>query len=313
MATAASRKRSPTSASRSAAPGYRIGAAARLTGISPHSLRMWERRYGAFATARSEGGDRLYSERDIQRLRLVRRLLERGHSIGQLARLPARELSRLLEQEMPAPSTLQAFGDRFLASIAAMDLLAAEAELSRALAASSTRQFALELVPELLREVGRRWQSGDICVAHEHAASALVRSQLGALLHTYAAPGDAPSLVAATLEGELHELGALLVSLIAAMNGWHASYLGPSLPVEECVRAVKQSGARALAISSVVAEPKQLRTQLGKLARGLPGRVEILLGGAAAGALAQLPPRVHAFARLDELDRFLRDSRSASA
>lgn len=303
MATSASAKHSPTSAPERPTPGYRIGAASRLTGISSHSLRMWERRYGTLATGRSQGGNRLFSERDVARLRLVRRLLERGHSIGQIAQLPLAKLERMLDDGAP---TSHAARDRFLASIAAMDLPAAEADLARALAASSAREFALELVPDLLTEVGDRWASGQLCVAHEHAASALVRSQLGALLHTFAAPADAPLLVAATLEGELHELGALLVALVAAMNGWHASYLGPSLPVEECVRAATQSGAQAVAISAVSAAPKALRAELAALARALPERVELLVGGAAAAAVPRLPPRVRVFKQIDELDRYLR-------
>ncbi len=303
MATSASAKPSPTSVPERTVTGYRIGAASRLTGIPAHSLRMWERRYGTLATGRSQGNNRLFSEQDVARLRLVRRVLERGHSIGQIAQLAPAALERLLADQAP---TTHAARDRFLSSIAAMDLPAAEAELARALAASSTREFALELVPDLLTEVGKRWADGKLCVAHEHAASALVRSQLGALLHTYAAPADAPLLVAATLEGELHELGALLVALVAATNGWHASYLGPSLPVAECVRAASQSGAQALAVSAVAAEPKALRAQLGQLARALPARVELLVGGAAAGAITRLPPRIHMFKELGELDRYLR-------
>lgn len=289
-------------------PGYRIGAVSRLTGISTHALRMWERRYGSFATARSPGGNRLYSDQDVARLRHVRRLLERGHSIGQIATLGSEQLQRLLAEEQDGGDAQgrRAARDRFLASIGAMDLSAAEADLSRALAASSAREFTLDLVPDILTEIGSRWESNRLCVAHEHAASALVRNQLGALLHTFAAPPDAPSLVAATLEGELHELGALLVALVAAMNGWHASYLGPSLPVAECVRAVKQSGARALALSAVTGEPKALGAALAKVARALPARVELLVGGAASARVSRLPARVRRFDRLDELDRFLR-------
>ncbi|MDL1950237.1 MerR family transcriptional regulator, partial [Acidobacteria bacterium ACD] len=45
-------------------PRHRIGAVARLTGISTHALRVWERRYGTLKPQRSDGGDRLYSDGD---------------------------------------------------------------------------------------------------------------------------------------------------------------------------------------------------------------------------------------------------------
>ena len=66
---------------------YRIGTAARLAGVSTHALRVWERRYGVPAPDRSQGGARLYSEQEVRRLRLLKRAVDRGHAIGQIAHL----------------------------------------------------------------------------------------------------------------------------------------------------------------------------------------------------------------------------------
>ena len=67
--------------------GYRIGAVAKLTGISPDALRIWERRYGCIVPLRSPGGGRLYSADDIARLQLMKLLVDRGDSIGAVATL----------------------------------------------------------------------------------------------------------------------------------------------------------------------------------------------------------------------------------
>src|SRR5512141_2772591 len=87
----------PTS-TESQTPRYPVRLVALRTGLTPHVLRAWERRYGVVSPARTEGGQRLYSDLDIERLRLLRRLTDRGHAIGRIASLPIPELARLNEE-----------------------------------------------------------------------------------------------------------------------------------------------------------------------------------------------------------------------
>ena len=90
-------------------PQYPIRAVARRTGLTPHVLRAWERRYGAVEPARSGGGGRLYSNADILRFRLLARLVREGHAIGQVAHLPTdelvkwRSLTGRRRQDSPSP------------------------------------------------------------------------------------------------------------------------------------------------------------------------------------------------------------------
>src|SRR4051794_35592575 len=84
----------------STVPRYPVRLVASRTGLSAHVLRAWERRYGVVSPTRSEGGQRLYSDFDIERLLRLRRLAERGHSIGRIAAL---ELSELVELEKAMP------------------------------------------------------------------------------------------------------------------------------------------------------------------------------------------------------------------
>ncbi|HVJ18482.1 MAG TPA: MerR family transcriptional regulator, partial [Polyangiaceae bacterium] len=86
---------------------YRIGTVARLAGLTTHVIRVWERRYGAPAPVRSARGTRLYSELDVERLRLLKRAVDRGHAIGRVASLPSEELVRLTQ----APAAVAANGD----------------------------------------------------------------------------------------------------------------------------------------------------------------------------------------------------------
>ena len=86
---------------------YRSGSAARLAGIPVETLRVWERRYGIVGPAASEGGQRRYSPADVRRLALVKHLVDLGHPIGVVARMPDGELAamRNLERPLPPPNT----------------------------------------------------------------------------------------------------------------------------------------------------------------------------------------------------------------
>src|SRR5919112_1464562 len=79
-------------------PKYPVRLVALRTGLTPHVLRAWERRYGVVSPARTMGGQRLYSDFDIERLRLLRRLTHRGHAIRWIASLPVAELAKLDEE-----------------------------------------------------------------------------------------------------------------------------------------------------------------------------------------------------------------------
>ncbi len=75
---------------------YSIGVAARMTGTSVHTLRMWERRYKLLSGRRTQGGQRAYTLADIDHLKLLKALTNKGVRIGDIAKLPVNQLMSLL-------------------------------------------------------------------------------------------------------------------------------------------------------------------------------------------------------------------------
>jgi len=286
---------------------YRIGIVARMSGVAPHTIRVWERRYGAVTPDRSDGGGREFSDEDVTRLRMLKRATDAGHSIGQVANLPDEDLRRLLT-DSPAP-TLEPSADaerirhRFLDAILSLDSVFAEQLLSRAAIVLSSRELVYQMVAPLLEEIGERWDRGELRVAHEHAATSLLRNLLGALIRLHVPEVDAPTAVAATLPGERHELGALMAAMLAAVRGWRVVYLGADMPLEELVHGVRRTRAEALLLS-VVCDPGDARELLEELRARLPDGTQLLVGGRAA---PEAPPdRVERIADLQELERRLR-------
>jgi len=81
------------------AVSYRSGVAARLAGIPVETLRVWERRYSVIGPRLSLHGQRLYSAADVERLTLIKRLIDMGHPIGVIAGLPGPALATMLDTE----------------------------------------------------------------------------------------------------------------------------------------------------------------------------------------------------------------------
>jgi DNA-binding transcriptional MerR regulator/methylmalonyl-CoA mutase cobalamin-binding subunit len=284
-------------------PRYPVRLVALRTGLSPHVLRAWERRYGVVAPSRSEGGQRLYSELDVERLRRLRSLSERGHSIGPIAKLTLEQLTRLDENAVaegarastPAAGEPDAHEDAVTTQELTLAALRATREfaprdlqvlLERAAVTLGVPAFLDQVVTPVLRAIGHGWTVRSVSVGQEHMATAVIRRVLGWLLGMYEAGPDAPRIVVATPPGETHEMGALMVAVSAAAEGWAVTYLGPDLPIAELLAAARQTGARAVGLSIVDRNGRdEAAAVLGQIREGLPASVSLLVGGAAAGDL----------------------------
>jgi DNA-binding transcriptional MerR regulator/methylmalonyl-CoA mutase cobalamin-binding subunit len=271
-----------------------IGIVARRTGLKPDLIRAWERRYGAVAPGRSDTRRRFYSDADIDRLQLLRRVVETGRAIGQVANLPNAELEELIAAEpsmAPAPpllangETAEAFLELCLAAARRLDVAELELHLERASVALSRNNLLERLMVPLLHQLGELWQRGELRPSHEHLASAVVRSFLGGMYRACDTPATAPHLLSTTPSRQRHELGALIVAAMAAGEGWKATYLGPDLPPEEIAAAARERGARAVALSLVYPpDDPLLGDDLRRLRRLLPSTTALIIGGRASQA-----------------------------
>lgn len=274
------------------ASSFSIQAAAERTGLTPHVIRAWERRYRAIEPERSAGHHRLYSEADIERLAMLSRAVREGHSIGTIARLPIDEVRALLTNPSP-PMHLDknatdndpaaSFREDALDATARFDSPALDNVLRNALLTLGHQGLLRRAVAPLAQEIGERWRTGEFTAAHEHFFTASVKVFLGELTRQFATPLAAPRIIVATPTGQLHELGAVMAAATAANLGWRPIYLGPSLPAHEIAGAALRNQAEAVALSIVYPEDDpDLPRELTDLSRFLPEDTRILAGGRAA-------------------------------
>jgi DNA-binding transcriptional MerR regulator/methylmalonyl-CoA mutase cobalamin-binding subunit len=287
--------------SREAGVTYALGAVARLTALSPHVLRAWERRYGAISPLRTAGGTRRYRESDVARLRLLAEATRAGHRIGDIARLSDAELRHRNAAGPEAEPRPQL--QRILAAIDRLDADETERLLGLQLAALGSRGFVEAVVEPLLREVGERWAADRLCVASEHLASTSIRNLLGGALRRASHTSRNSPILFTTLGGERHELGVLSCAVIAVDLGANAIYLGPDLPVDEVVAATRATRAIAVAVSTSRCTPARQRERaVRQLRLGLPSDVALWLGGTGSGDIA-LPALVERIEAIGEFEQ----------
>jgi DNA-binding transcriptional MerR regulator len=255
----------------------RIGELARRTGVATDLLRAWERRYGLLAPTRTEGGYRLYSAADVQRVRRMRELLAGGLSAAQAAR-EAMGAQAPVGDVAPATASVE-----LRAALLGLDDARAHAALDRLLAAYSAPAVLNDVVLPLLHELGAGWERGEISVAQEHFASSLLRGRLLGLARGWDR-GSGPRAVLACPPGERHDLGLVIFGLALRDHGWRITFLGADTPVDTLVDTVRRFGPEALVLA--VTDPARLEG-VAETAVGLTGvETAIWLGGAAAAELA---------------------------
>lgn len=267
---------------------FPVKAAAELTGLTPATLRAWERRHGVVVPHRDAKGRRVYDAAMVERLARLHRLIDRGHAIGQLAGLEDAALERLLQEGRHAGyGDVDGLPDQMLDAIADYRVDAFDRELSVAIATLPLAVLIARVVGPLLREVGVRWSDGRLAIAQERLVSSLLRARLLSVLDQHPRERQ-PRVLFATLPGERHELGLIGAALHACDAGVPVLYLGTELPAEELARVATRLHARGVAVSSM--DPGQARVALEQLRRldaSLEPGVAVWLGGANARYLAE--------------------------
>jgi DNA-binding transcriptional MerR regulator/methylmalonyl-CoA mutase cobalamin-binding subunit len=271
---------------------YPIRIVAERTGLTPAAIRAWERRYAIVAPSRSDGAQRLYTDADVERLRLVTRLSAEGYSLADLSKRSTATLARLSnESETSTPvatkvePSLQrrATIDRLVDDARKLNPVALRACLMQVVLDLGPVRAMDEILSPFLVRLGEAWACGDVSVAQEHVASSVVRDVLGWLLQSAAPSPDAPTLIATTIAGEGHEFGAMMAAAVAAVAGWRVLYLGANTPAADLARAARASGARVIVVGIVGEEGgEDVKSEANALRKAIGSRAKIVAGGTAA-------------------------------
>lgn len=235
-------------------PLYNIGVVARMTNVSMATLRAWERRYNFPESERTAGGHRLYSERDVLRLRWVKERIEEGMQTAQAInalrhqeqtgnltlveplRLVTESVEPLGEKYTPHLPVLR---EKLVESLLLRDLVRADTTLGEALALSSPDDLILEVIGPALSTVGEAWEEGRINIATEHLATNYLRQRLLMWMVSGPPPRTVNPIVLACAPNEWHEGSLLIMGALLRRRRWPVAYLGQAVPLPDLAAFVR--------------------------------------------------------------------------
>ena len=268
-----------------------IGELSKRTGISTHTLRMWEKRYETPQAIRLPSGHRRYLPEEVERLQVVAKALKLGFRASKVVGGTQEELNSLLGLEDKAsprvPSSIpiddSVHLDRWIDWIAKYDEENFEMEMHRQWGQRGPLEFVIHLAAPLVTRIGKEWQDGNLSVAHEHFATGILNNFLASRWRKQNNHKVWPTVVLTTLSGESHLLGLQMCATVLSVTDWKIVSLGLDVPEEEIIATVKRCESPLLCVSVSewygVSKAKpilwRLRKQLGK-------RTEIIVGGGGA-------------------------------
>ena len=272
-------------------PLYNIGVVTRLTGVPVATLHAWERRYGFPQSSRTAGGHRLYTEKDIARLRWVKAQGDSGLAVSR-AVVAARSLEadgRLFLPAAPQGGARPGAGraaasslrDSLVEVLARHDLAQADQLMGEMLAFHSPEDLTLEVIGPALNEIGRLWEQGRITVATEHLASNYLRHRLLMWLVTGPRPRDLAPVVLACAPGEWHEGSLLMLGVLLRRQGWPVAYLGQNVPFPDLADFVAEMKPPAVVLVAMRAESARALADWPQWIPQANGRPAVVFGGRA--------------------------------
>jgi DNA-binding transcriptional MerR regulator len=267
------------------AGALRIGEFARRVGISPELLRAWERRYGLLQPIRTEGGFRLYTTADAERVERMKQALDEGLSAAEAAQ-------RAFVQERSTEGALNDARERLIAAARSYDETTVHSIFDEALAGFALESVLRDLVLPVLREIGDQWERGELEIGQEHFASNLVRERLLAISRFWSR-GGGPLAILACAPGERHDIGLIAFGLVLRSYGWRILFLGANTPLKTLANAAAAMQPQLVVVASM---DGALLEAVGSELRRFARSTRLVLSG--AGASEELCARL----RVERLD-----------
>jgi len=282
---------------------YSIGVVERDTGIGRDTLRVWERGYGFPEPVRSEKGERKYSEKQLRQLQRIRRLLDQGMRPGKLLPLGEEGLDELEGSlQSGQPLQLEQTVSELIEAIHSTDVELLESLLQKQYQQQGMQGFILKTVVPLLNTVGEFWARGKLQIFQEHFLSQQLIRFLNTEIARLQRHARKPRVLLATLPGEEHTLGLLMVAAMLSSHGVSTINIGAEVPMDQIGHAVEQFNVDIVGITfSGAYQYKNIRPHLIELRELIPDDIEIWTGGEGVRRLRKLPVGITKFSTLEKL------------
>ena len=219
---------------------YRIHRFSKLTGLSAHVIRAWEKRYGLVTPVRGVNRYRLYNDEDVRLFRYLKSQTDQGMSIGELAEIGRESLLEQTQREIVDVSVGPPPSHGLIADLTEAllenDRAGFERKLNGALAVIPFEEALHRFLLPLQEEVGQLWHDGKLGIAQEHYATNQIKQKLFSSINQLRMAEEGPRVVIACPSQEWHEIAAMTAAYMCASRGCRVHYLGGNLPISELAK-----------------------------------------------------------------------------
>jgi methanogenic corrinoid protein MtbC1 len=264
---------------------HTISDVSRISGIAKDLLRMWERRYNYPKPTRDDNGDRIYSDEELNKLVVIRQLLDQGMRPGKLMALELSELRELLKQ-----SSVEFDFDRLIDLLKAGNVTVVRDWLRQQLQSLGLRAFIHRVIVPANQKVGEAWSEGDLAVYQEHLYTELIKNLVRQSFADIRHAGSRPRVMLTTVPGEMHSLGLLMVEALLRLGGAEVISFGIEMPFQDIMEAAQRHQVDVIGLSfSGHFKQDDAVVMLSGLRQMIDSKIEIWVGGAAFNRGAALP------------------------
>lgn len=273
---------------------------------------MWERRYGFPDPGRDPFGDRLYPRAQVEKLRLIRRLMDQGFRPGRIIAEPYQTLLALASTRPVQPASDADEQDavrELLALVKAHRVADLQAALHQRIQDQGLRRFVLDLASPLAHAVGEAWFHGELAVFEEHLFTEIMQNLLRKWIgEARNASGQrAPRILLSTLPSELHALGLLMAEALMTMDGADCVSFGLQLPIADIIQAALAHRVDVVTVAFSPAYPRTATSQgLSELRLAMPATIEVWAGGGGVMRLKRVPEGVVVVSALADVSAAIR-------
>lgn len=284
---------------------FPIGAVERDTGIGRDTLRIWERRYGFPVPERNLKGERVYSDIQIRNLQLIKRLLDQGMRPGKIVGLKETELNTIAQEihsEQTEEPTNQDRLNELIECVACHNAQRLWELLEQTLIQQGMKVFVIETVAPLIFMIGEKWSRGELKIFEEHFLTRQLTQFLDSLISKMPVNSNSNQVLLATLPGEPHSLGILMLEGLLRDRGVVVINLGAEVPMDQLTQATERYQVKSIFLSfSGAYNSNGLRNELIDLAERLPDTISIYVGGAGVKRMRKMPGKIIFKNRLQDI------------
>lgn len=285
---------------------YSIRELSLLTGIKPHTIRVWEQRYGVFSPERTKSNIRRYTDADLRLALNIVYLQNMGYRISRIAKLSSEEIAELVskgsqyEFSSPIPEMLLMHTKNF-------DDVNFEKTIQDYVEVKGLQWTFENVFIPYQNLMGQLWQAGTMSLAHEHFSTCILRNTI--ISKTYELQKEASSSKRVLFflpQGEFHDLALIYYNYIAKQAGVQTLYLGQNIPLKEMKKVLKaQEITHLFTAITVVQNKSNLDTFLQGLL-SIIGNIPLLATGKCVEQNANhLPDQVLGIANASQFKKIL--------